>query len=172
MCLYMSCIKPLLTFTILYQFHWPWPCLRVTRSVQSKTSWLHFLRFSVTDEDEMWYAVIAIRVEHPDTAGLYSDAWKQISFKLGLMIDTTIWYQCEWPWPSQMVTWIWKRLNFCNQSVVKWHEVSQSLTVIDYVREMATKKSCKWDEYGSFEHFFFYWVVSCSIPLLTLTWVQ
>ena len=48
-------------------FHWPWPCLGVTRSAQSKTFWLHFLAHFSSDEDEVWCGDEAIWAEHSDT---------------------------------------------------------------------------------------------------------
>ena len=42
-----------LTSTILYNFHWPWPCQGVTRSAQSKTLCLNFLPHFSTDQDEI-----------------------------------------------------------------------------------------------------------------------
>ena len=40
---YLPCSYLPLTSSIVYHFHWPWSYLEVTRSVQSKTSWLHSL---------------------------------------------------------------------------------------------------------------------------------
>ena len=44
-------------------------------------------------------------------------------------------------------------LHSCSHSVLKWHVVIQMLVMVDYVRETTSKKSCKYGEYGSFEHF-------------------
>ena len=38
---------------------------------------------------------------------------------------------------------------------MKWHEVAEAFTVVDNVREMTEKKSCKYGEYGWFEHLLF-----------------
>ena len=40
--------------------------------------------------------------------------------------------------------------NLCSYSVVKLHEATEMFTVVDYVRELTEKKSCKYGEYGSF----------------------
>ena len=40
----------------------------ITRSVQSKTSWLHFLTLFSTDQDEILYGLEAIQTEYPDDA--------------------------------------------------------------------------------------------------------
>ena len=47
------------------------------------------------------------------------------------------------------------KLNFCSHSVVKFHEATQMFVTVDYLREMTVKKSCKYGEYGSFEHLHF-----------------
>ena len=39
--------------------------------------------------------------------------------------------------------------------VVKVHEASQMLVMVDCVGEMTLKQSCKSDEYGSFQHVLF-----------------
>ena len=38
------------------------------------------------------------------------------------------------------------------QSVVEGHEVTQSPAVVDYIREMKVKKSCRYGEYELLEH--------------------
>ena len=40
-------------------------------------------------------------------------------------------------------------------SVIKWHEVSFTFAMVDYVREMAASKLCKYSQCGSFEHLLF-----------------
>ena len=45
-----------------------------------------------------------------------------------------------------------------SHSVVKLHETTQMFRMVDYVREMTVKKSCKYGEYGSFEHLIFVFV--------------
>ena len=73
----------------------------VTRSAQSKTSWLHFVVSFSTDQDEIWYGVEAVQVNHLDytfewiwsnkrknfNAGMYLNVDALIWFKLGLMLD-------------------------------------------------------------------------------------
>ena len=39
--------------------------------------------------------------------------------------------------------------------VVKLHEATQMFVMLDYVRVMTVKKSCKCGKYGSFEHLLF-----------------
>ena len=52
--------------------------------------------------------------------------------------------------------------NFCIHSVVKWHEVAQAFMMVDYVREITAKESCKYGEYGLFEHLLFFCFVCCN----------
>ena len=40
-------------------------------------------------------------------------------------------------------------------SVMKWPEGARAFGMVDYVREMTAKKSCQYEEYGSFEHLYF-----------------
>ena len=40
----------------------------------------------------------------------------------------------------------------CNHPVIKWHEIAQTFSEVDYVRKVIAKKHCKYGEYGSFEH--------------------
>ena len=42
---------------------------------------------------------------------------------------------------------------------MKLHEATQMFMMVDDVREMALKKSCKYGEYGSFEHLLFLFVM-------------
>ena len=49
MCPYLTCMEALLTSTILYHFHWTWPCLGVSRAAQSKPWWVLFLVFFFWD---------------------------------------------------------------------------------------------------------------------------
>ena len=42
-----------------------------------------------------------------------------------------------------------------SHSVVKLHEATEMFVMVDYVREMAMEKSCKYGKYGSFEHLLF-----------------
>ena len=54
-------------FFFSLQFQWPRPWMRVTRSAESKTSWLHFLAYLSTDRDEIC-GVEAVHVERHDNA--------------------------------------------------------------------------------------------------------
>ena len=38
---------------------------------------------------------------------------------------------------------------------IKWHGQAETCVVVDYVREMTSRKSFKYDECGLFEHFVF-----------------
>ena len=49
------------------------------------------------------------------------------------------------------------------QNFFKWHEVDWTFAVVSIVREMATKKYCKYGEYGSFEHLLFLCYVNCIL---------
>ena len=45
-------------------------------------------------------------------------------------------------------------------SVVKLHGATELFMMVDHVRKMTVKKSCKYGEYGLFEYFlFFFWFV-------------
>ena len=50
--------------------------------------------------------------------------------------------------------------NLCNHFVLKWRGVTQTFAMVDYVREMTSKKSCKCGKYGSSEHLLFLYVFS------------
>ena len=43
-------------------------------------------------------------------------------------------------------------------SVVKLHEATAIFVMVDYVREVTAKKSCKYGKYGSFENLVFLFV--------------
>ena len=45
-----------------YNFLWPSLQLRVTRSVESKTCWLHFHLRILTHQDEVWHGLDAIKL--------------------------------------------------------------------------------------------------------------
>ena len=47
----------------------------------------------------------------------------------------------------------------CSHSDVKLREATHMFMLVDYVREMTVEKSCKYCEYGSFEHLFFLFCV-------------
>ena len=46
-------------------------------------------------------------------------------------------------------------INLCNHCVVKLHEATQVFMMVDYVREMTVRRSCKYGEYGSLKHMLF-----------------
>ena len=60
----------------------------------------------------------------------------------------------ERPWISLSFTGLWESKNFCNHSVVKLHEAFQMFRMVDHVRWITSKKSCKSGEFGSFKHVF------------------
>ena len=41
-----------------------------------------------------------------------------------------------------------RRLELVQSCCCKWHERVQALAMVDYVREMTTEMSCKYDEYA------------------------
>ena len=53
---------------------------------------------------------------------------------------------------SLKATWLQDSWNLCNHFVVKWHEVTQTFAMFDCVKEMTSKKTCKYGENGLFEH--------------------
>ena len=55
-----------------------------------------------------------------------------------------------------------ERCNLCRDSVVKLHEATPMFMMVDYVRYMTVKKSCKYGECGLFEHLPFLLVVFVS----------
>ena len=59
-----------------------------------------------------------------------------------------------------------KTKELCSHSVVKLHEATQMFMMVDYVSKMSVKKSCKYGEYGSFEHLLFLWCCCCFVLLL------
>ena len=56
----------------------------------------------------------------------------------------------------------------CAVILLKLHDVTQMVVIIAYVREMTVKKSCKYGEYGSFEHLLFLFSILCLIWRLSL----
>ena len=57
--------------------------------------------------------------------------------------------------------WLRESLNFCTHFVVNVHEATQLFMLVDYLTEMTVKKSCEYDEYGSFEHLLFLFLRYC-----------
>ena len=45
---------------------------------------------------------------------------------------------------------------------LKLHEATQMFMMVDNVREVTSKKSCKYDGYGSFDHFLFLFCYMCA----------
>ena len=72
-----------------------------------------------------------------------------------------------------------RNLNLCSYSIVKWHEVVWTFTVVSYVRDMTAKK-CKYSEYRLFERLlffrFFFWLFICLFiyicTLVAAIWVR
>ena len=54
----------------------------------------------------------------------------------------------------------------CRYSVVKLHEATQMFLVVDYVRKMTVKKSCKCGEYGSFYHLLLVFFITIIIIII------
>ena len=42
--------------------------------------------------------------------------------------------------------------NLCCHFVIKFHETTKMFLMVNYKRRMTLKKSCRYGEYGSFEH--------------------
>ena len=148
-----------------------WLWLRVTRSVQSKTCWLHFFTHFSVEWDEVWYDDEAMHAEHPDThfteiygnkgnnccstdlctykkinTDMHSGIWEPISFKLCMMIllNSTFWYLSVWPRAWFKVMGMQERKNFCaNCSPQFWMD----LNGIEYAAE-----TCLSDQ-SSYTHF-------------------
>ena len=59
----MPCFQAPVTSTILNYIQWSSLQLKVIRSAESKTRWLHFLKHFSSGHDEMWYGVEAIESE-------------------------------------------------------------------------------------------------------------
>ena len=51
--------------------------------------------------------------------------------------------------------------NLCSHSLVKLPKATQMFVMVDYVREITVKKSCKNGEYGSFEHLLLFCAMFC-----------
>ena len=74
------------------------------------------------------------------------------------MLDTTnssFWFHIEWPWYSLRTTGLWKSKDWYSHSVVKLREAAQMFVMVDCIREMTVKKSCKYGECGLSEHLLF-----------------
>ena len=131
-CSYLPCLQAPSTSTISYHFHWPRLYQGFVRSAQSKTIWLHFSQIS--------YGVEAIQVKPPDTT-FERDLMKQgkeVLFKWRcqkiltlayirafiiwfgsnkvwwwILLNTTVWCNAYWPWPSFKVTGVQESNIFC-----------------------------------------------------------
>ena len=60
------------------------------------------------------------------------------------MVDARVWFQSEWPWCSLKVPRLWESLNLCSHSVVKLHKATEMFMMVNYVRGMTVKTSCKY----------------------------
>ena len=77
-----------------------------------------------------------------------------ICFKLGVMLNSTKLYslndfQVHSGWQGYGKTSACAVI-LCNHSVVELHEAAQVFMMVDYVRDMTVKKSCKYGRNGSF----------------------
>ena len=88
-------------------------------------------------------------VKYTQNIGMCWNANDPISFKLGMMIDTTKGYILILVWVTLMFT---QGLRFTRKpelvhslihSVVKWSDVAQRFAMVDDVREVTAKESCK-----------------------------
>ena len=62
-----------------------------------------------------------------------------------------------------------KKLELVQSFCCKLHEATQVFVVVDYVREMILKKSCKFGDCGSFEHLLFLFVSFHCILVAAVT---
>ena len=78
---------------------------------------------------------------------------------LNTWLSSTFWYLQSRPeGPEKARTY----------SVVNWHEVAQTFTEVEYVREMMVKKSCKYGEHELFEHLLLLIVSNIWIYVISL----
>ena len=56
-------------------------------------------------------------------------------------LNSTVWFQLEWPWCSLKVRGSQENKSLCSYSVEKLHEATQMFMMVDYVKEMTLKKS-------------------------------
>ena len=68
---------------------------------------------------------------------MHLDIYEPIWFKFGIMIDSS-------------------ELYFLILVYMTMTLISPTLTVADGIREMISKETCKYGEYGPFEHFLFF----------------
>ena len=105
--------------------------------------------------DIYWYDFI----RYVFNTGLCFDTNELICFRLGMMLVKSkfaVWFQFEWHWLSFTVTGLQERWNLCSHSVVKLHEITDTVVMVKYVRKIAAKKSHK---YGLLEHILlWYWI--------------
>ena len=101
------------------------------------------------------------------------DAYEQIYFKFSMMLNMTKLYSLIPVWMTLMFSQghkVAEKLKLVQyKAVVKLHEATGMFVMVDYVREVTVKKSCKCGEYGSFEHLLFMFSVSnCQGTFSTL----
>ena len=86
------------------------------------------------------------------------DICEPICVILGMLLNTTKLYCLIPVWMTLMFTQghrVRESWNLCSHCVVKLHEAAQLFMMVDYVRKMTVKKSCKYGEYGLFERLLF-----------------
>ena len=100
------------------------------------------------------------------------DTCEPVYFKLSMMLNISRLYSLipvEWPWCSLKVTGLWEKLE---HFVIKLHEASQMFMVVDYVRGMTVKKSCKYCEWRSCECLLFLIIADSAIFELVVVNLQ
>ena len=56
------------------------------------------------------------------------------------LLNSTVWFQFEWPWCTLKVARLWESQNLCSHSVEKLHEATQMFVMVGFVRGMNWKK--------------------------------
>ena len=64
------------------------------------------------------------------------------------------------------------KLDLYNCSVVELYEVTQTFAMVDYVMEMTSMKSCKYGEYGLFEHLPFLFLICVCVRIIHLNFMK
>ena len=57
--------------------------------------------------------------------------------------ESTVWFQYEWPWFQSRSQGYWETFNLYSHSIEKLYEATQIFVMVDFVREVTVKKSCK-----------------------------
>ena len=91
---------------------------------------------------------------------------RTICFRLGMFLSITKLYSLIPVWMTLMLAQghrVMRKLKLVQSFVVKLHEATQMLWIIDSVREVIVEKSCNYGKYGSLEHLLFFSFLFLSI---------